>query len=53
MSCPVVWYMGINILEEATSSVLKAGAADSSTTEHKHRITWRRCIKVFIFQQTN
>jgi len=48
----VVWYMGVTVLKEPTSSVPKRGAAGSSTNEHKHRIAWRMCIKAFLFQQT-
>lgn len=52
MTSPVVWYMGVNVLKEPTSSVPKTGAAGSSTNERKHRSAWRMCIKAFICQQT-
>lgn len=45
--------MGINVLEELASSTLKTEVAGSFITEHKHRIIWRKGIKVFLFQQTH
>jgi len=52
MPRPVVWYMGVNVLKDPTSSVPKTGAAGSSTNERKHRTATRMRIKAFLFQQT-